>query len=185
MQRVRCCTVREATCARGAVSYQLHSSMSLSLTVWGWLAAQWQHLALCFPFVKIWLHWITITTSTSCPLLNPPHQTLPQAPSTHTLPPAQSLQLDPLNLPNYLSSGFTTVALARQHILLTGQSWRAKSTSTGLPDYLPRRPLSLWHIQPFTVKFNSLGHSKILEYLDEIFTLLGYHGNKAVLNSGI
>lgn len=72
------CTVREATCARGPVSYQLHSSTSLSLTVWGWLATQWQHLALCFPFVKIWLHWITITTSTSCPLLNPPPQPSPR-----------------------------------------------------------------------------------------------------------
>lgn len=47
------CTVREATCARGPVSYRLDSSTSLSLTVWGWLTAQWQHLALCFPFVKI------------------------------------------------------------------------------------------------------------------------------------
>lgn len=167
MQRQCCCTVREATCARGAVSYRLHSSTSLSLTVWGWLAAQWQHLALCFPFVKIWLHWITITTSTSCPLRKPttPHPTplLPQTPSTHSLPPVRSLQLDPLNLPNYLSSGHATVALTRQHILHTGQSRGAKGTSTGLPDYLPRRTLSLWYFQPFTAKFNTLGHSKITE----------------------
>ncbi len=86
-------TVREATCARGTESYRLHSSTSLSLTVWGRLTAQWQHLALCFPFVKIWLHWITITTSTSCPLRSPPPK-LP--PSTHSLPPVRSLQLDPL-----------------------------------------------------------------------------------------
>lgn len=92
-------TVREATCARGTESYRLHSSTSLSLTVWGRLTAQWQHLALCFPFVKIWLHWITITTSTSCPLRSPPCPQLPppsQPPSTHSLPPVCSLQLDPL-----------------------------------------------------------------------------------------
>lgn len=72
-----CCTVREATCARGTASYRLHSSTSLSLTVWGRLTAQWQHLALRFPFVKMWLHWITITTSTSCPLCSHPCPPLP------------------------------------------------------------------------------------------------------------
>jgi len=69
----------------------------------------------------------------------------------------------PLNLPNYLSSGHTDVALARQHILLKGRSWGAKGSSTGLPDCSHRRPHSPWHYQPFTVKFKTLGHSKIIE----------------------
>lgn len=49
----------------------------------------------------------------------PPTPSLPQAPSTHSLPPVQSLQLDPLNLPNYPSSGHTTVALSTFSTLLS------------------------------------------------------------------
>lgn len=93
------CTVREATCARGTVSYRLHSSTSLSLTVWGRLTAQWQHLALCFPFVKIWLHWITITTSTSCPLRSPPPTpSLYPFPTPSPIPPAGSSLNDTLSI---------------------------------------------------------------------------------------
>lgn len=134
-------TVREATCARGTESYRLHSSTSLSLAVWGRLTAQWQHLALCFPFVKIWLHWITITTSTSCPLRSPPRPPLlPSFPaSLYPFPTPQSnpsswilSEWHPLNLPNYLSSGHATVALSRQHILLMGWSRGAGGSSTGL-----------------------------------------------------
>lgn len=99
------------------MSYRLHSSTSLSLAVWGQLTAQWQHLALCFSFVKIWLHWITITTSTSCLLRSrpSPHSPLP-TPFSPILPlPILCPQPDPsswilsewhpLNLANYLSSG--------------------------------------------------------------------------------
>lgn len=101
-----CCSVREATCAGGTGSYRLHSSTSLSLTVWGRLTAQWQHLALCFPFVKIWLHWITITTSTSCPLRRHPCPPLsPSAPGSpypfstpSPIPPAGSSLNDTLSI---------------------------------------------------------------------------------------
>lgn len=97
--------------------------------------------------------------------------------AAHPLPPLPSLPLPvpypqsdpsswilsewhPLNLPNYLSSGHAAVALSRQRILLAGRSWGAKGSSTGLPDCSPRRPHSMWHDPPFTVKFKTLGHSK-------------------------
>lgn len=95
-------------CERGNTceSYRLHSSTSLSLAVWGRLTAQWQHLALCFPFVKIWLHWITITTSTSCPLRSPPcPPLLPSFPASlypfptpSPIPPAGSSLNDTLSI---------------------------------------------------------------------------------------
>lgn len=47
------CERGDMCCGGGTASYRLHSSTSLSLPVWGRLTAQWQHLALCFAFVKI------------------------------------------------------------------------------------------------------------------------------------
>lgn len=151
------CTVREATCARGNVSYRLHSSTSLSLTVWGRLTAQWQHLALCFPFVKIWLHWITITTSTSCPLRSPqpplPPSLLPSLPLPIPYPqslPAGSSLNDTLSICLIISPS-ATLLWPSQPILLTGRSWGAKGSSTGHPDCSPRRrhslTLSILHCQ--------------------------------------
>lgn len=120
------------------MSYWLHSSTSLSLAVWGRLTVQWQHLALCFPFVKIWLQWITITTSTSCLLRShpyPPSNPLPNLPLPILYPQSDPSswilsEWHPLDLPNYLSSGRIAAALSRLHILFKG--WR-KGTSTGLP----------------------------------------------------
>lgn len=176
-----CCTVREATCARGAASYRLHSSMSLSVTVWGRLTAQWQHLALCFPFVKIWLHWITITTSTSCPLRSPPalhpHPQPPSPPlptqpplypfpTPSQIPPAGSSLDDTLSICLIISPLATLLwTLSRQHILLTGKSWGATATSIGLPGGSPRGPHFLWHNQLFTVKFKTLDNSNIIGWL--------------------
>lgn len=81
---------------------------------------------------------------TGLPSQHPP-AVLYAAPPPHSLPlPIPYPQSDPsswilsewhpLNLPNYLSSSHAAVALSRQHILLTGRSWGAKSSSTGLPD---------------------------------------------------
>lgn len=137
------------------MNYRLHSSTSLSLTVWGQLTAQWQHLALCFSFVKIWLHWITITTSTSCLLRSHPCPYSPILPLPILCPQSNPSswilsEWHPLNLPNYLSSGQAALGCT---FFSRGGATGAKGTSTGLPYYWPKTPRSPRHPQPFTVKF--------------------------------
>lgn len=162
-------TVREATCARGELPASfLHKLVSHSMGAADCsMAAPGPMLPLCQDLTSLdYHHNIHQLSSTQPPHPHPcflPSLPLP-IPYPQSDPSSWILsEWHPLNLPNYLSSGRAAVALSRQHILLTGQSWGTKGTSNGLPDCSPRRPHSLWHYQPFTVKFKTLAHSKIIE----------------------
>lgn len=134
------------------------------------MAAPGPMLSLCQDLTSLDYHHNIHQLSSTQPPLPPTPSLLPNLPLPILFPqsyPSSCIlsEWHPLNLPNYLSSGHAILALFGQHILLTGWSYGAKRTSTGLPDCSPRRPNSLWHYQPFTAKFKTHGHRPWKDYL--------------------
>lgn len=136
------------------------------------MAAPGPMLPLCQDLTSLDYHHNIHQLSSTQPSLPPTPSLLPNLPLPILFPqsyPSSCIHSEwhPLNLPNYLSSGHATLAFFGQHILLTGWSYGAKRTSTGLPDCSPRRPNSLRHYPPFTAKFKTHGLRAWKDYLEK------------------